>query len=154
MSGKQVTRRRFMRDSLDSAAGIAAGLSAAKQATAEDKPEADTAKTLNYNANMEYRQLGKTDLWVSAVAMGGHWKRVDKVLSATGKTFDQNCHDIVSRCIEVGINYIDACNDSEVEAYSKALVGRRDKMYLGLSYCAREVRLEEYRTSRKLLESL
>jgi len=111
-------------------------------------------KILNYNPDMEYRRLGKTGLWVSAVAMGGHWKRFDKILSATGKSFEQNCHNIVSRCIDVGINYIDACNDDEVEAYSKALTGRRDKMYLGLSYCAREVRQEEYRSKRKLLESL
>jgi hypothetical protein len=92
-----------MQDSLIGAAGIAVGLSAVKQAAAEDKPEVDAKKILNYNPNMEYRRLGKTGLWVSAVAMGGHWKRVDKILSAANKTFDQNCHDIVTRCIEVGI---------------------------------------------------
>jgi predicted aldo/keto reductase-like oxidoreductase len=153
MTDKKITRRKFMQDSLVGAAGIAVGLSAAERAAAE-KPPVDTKKSLNYNPDMEYRRLGKTGLWVSAVAMGGHWKRVDKILSAAGKTFDQNCHDIVSRCIDVGINYIDACADAEVEAYSKALAGRRDKMYLALSYCAREVRQEEYRTSKKLLESL
>jgi predicted aldo/keto reductase-like oxidoreductase len=135
-----------MRDSVIAAAGIAAGLNAAARA--------GTPKTriLNYNPEMEYRRLGKTELMVSAVCMGGHWKRVDKVLDATAKTFEQNCHDIVSRCIEVGINYIDACCIAEVCAYSKALTGRRDKMYLALS--GGEVRNENYRTAKKLMERL
>ena len=33
---------------------------------------------------MEYRRLGKTGLWVSAVCLGGHWKRVDKVIKLQG----------------------------------------------------------------------
>ncbi len=88
MSDKHITRRRFVRDSLVGAAGIAVGLSAAaRAATAEPTPS--KKKILNYNPDMEYRRLGKTGLWVSAVAMGGHWKRIDKVLSATGKTWRQ-----------------------------------------------------------------
>jgi predicted aldo/keto reductase-like oxidoreductase len=153
MSDQQITRRRFVRDSLAGAAGIAVGLSAANRGAAVETADSKK-KILNYNPEMEYRRLGKTGLWVSAVAMGGHWKRIDKVLSATRKTFDENCHEIVSSCIEVGINYIDACNATEVQAYSKALAGRRGKMYLGLSYFAREVRQKEFRSKRKLLESL
>jgi aryl-alcohol dehydrogenase-like predicted oxidoreductase len=136
-----------MRAAAIGAAGVAVGLGAAASGARSGK-----TKILNYNPQMEYRRLGKTELMVSAVCMGGHWKRVDKVLEATGKTFDQNCHDIVSRCIEVGINYIDACCISEVCAYSKALAGRREKMYLALS--GGEVRNENYRTTKKLMERL
>jgi len=143
-----------VRDSLAGAVGIAVGLSAVKGGAAEDKAEVDTKKILNYNPDMEYRRLGKTGLWVSAVAMGGHWKRVDKILSATGKTFDQNCHNIVRRCIDVGINYIDACTKGEVIRDARALKGRRDKMYLALSHCGNETRNPDYRTAKKLLESL
>ena len=39
-------------------------------------------------------------------------------------------------------------------SYSAALKGRRDKMYLSLSYCGKEIRGEGYRTAKKLLESL
>ena len=37
---------------------------------------ADTSKILNYNSDMEYRRCGKTNWMVSAVCLGGHWKRV------------------------------------------------------------------------------
>ena len=151
MADKQITRRKFVRDSLVGAAGIAAGLGAADRVAAA-KPRKPRKKILNYNPDMEYRRLGKTGLWISAVCMGGHWKRVNKILEATGKTFDENCHDIVSRCIEVGINYIDACSGGEVKAYSKALTGRREKMYLALA--AGGVRSPENRTANKLLARL
>jgi predicted aldo/keto reductase-like oxidoreductase len=99
---------------------------------------------------MEYRRLGKTGLWVSAVCLGGHWKRVNVM----NQDFAKNRSDVVSRCIEVGINYIDACWDNEVKAYSKALAGRRDKMYMALSHGAKETRNAKYRTAKKLLGSL
>jgi len=92
---------------------------------------------------MEYRRLGKTGLMVSAVCLGGHSRSDQKQRT-----------EIVSRCIDLGINYIDACWDNEVIRDARALKGRRDKMYLALSHGAKEVRNEQYRTSKKLLESL
>jgi predicted aldo/keto reductase-like oxidoreductase len=60
---------------------------------------------------------------------------------------------LVSRCIARGINYIDACTREEVIMYSKALKGRRDKMYLGYSWYQNEMRNGSYRTLAKLQES-
>ena len=152
MDDKRLTRRRFMRNGVASAAGLAVGLGSSAMLTAKAGSTPSAKKPLNYNENMEYRRLGKTELRVSAVCMGGHWKRVNKVLDATGRSFDQNCHDIVSRCIEVGINYIDACCVREVCAFSKALEGRRNQMYLALS--GGEVRNPDIRTAKKLMERL
>jgi aryl-alcohol dehydrogenase-like predicted oxidoreductase len=152
MENKEVTRRKFMRDSAVAAAGLAVGLGAV--GAGNSSVEAASRKPLSYNPNMEYRRLGKTGLEVSVVCLGGHWKRINKVLDATGKTFAQNRSEVVSRCIDVGINYLDACWGNEVIAYSKALAGRRDKMYLALSNGAREVRFKNYRTAKKLLGSL
>ena len=86
---------------------------------------------------------------VSAVCLGGHWKRVNVMK----ENFDKNRRDVVDRCMEVGINHIDACCRAEVLAYCKALKGRRDKMYMALSHCSREVRNPQYRTAKKLMES-
>ena len=144
------TRRAFIRDTSLAAAGTIAGVLAEKTCFAGEKTDPAVRKTLCYNPDMEYRRLGKTGLWVSAVSLGGHWKRVDVMK----QDFDKNRYDVVSRCMEVGINYIDACWDNEVKAYSKALEGRRDKVFLALSNGAKEPRYEEYRTAKKLLESL
>ena len=144
MAEKKVTRREFVRAGAAAAAGLAAGVGAAGAA---DPPK---GKILNYNENMEYRRCGKTGLMISAVCMGGHWKRINVMK----QDFDKNRHDVVSRCIDAGINYLDACIRNEVVAYSKALKGRRDKMYMALSYCGKEVRNKDYRTASKLLESL
>src|SRR4030042_3360473 len=144
------TRRTFIRNTSLIAAGAVAGALVPGGHAAGEETESAIRKTPSYNPDMEYRRLGKTGLWVSAVCLGGHWKRVNVM----NQDFDKNRRDVVDRCIEVGINYIDACCRAEVLAYSKALAGRRDKMYMALSYCGQEVRNEEYRTAKNLMESL
>jgi aryl-alcohol dehydrogenase-like predicted oxidoreductase len=144
------TRRAFIRDTSLAAAGTIAGALAEKVCSAGENTDPAVRKTLCYNPDMEYRRLGKTGLWVSAVCMGGHWKRVNVM----NQDFEKNRREVVSRCMDVGINYIDACWDNEVKAYSKAVEGRRDKIFMALSNGAKEPRFEEYRTARKLLESL
>jgi len=152
MSDQGVTRRQFVRDTAAGAAALAAGVSAAGIVKVGNAAGTDTSKIINYNPDMEYRRCGKTEWMVSAVCLGGHWKRVDKMvpgifrgggwLSAdlADPAFQKNRYDVVTRCIERGINYIDACTHAEIIAYSKALEGRRDQMYLGWSWYEREAR--------------
>ncbi len=140
---------------------------AAGVAHAANKPSRNSI--LNFNANMDYRPLGKTGLMVSAVCMGGHWKRVENNLSQPFKgvgytkqdyenvnnpEFIKNRDLVVSKAIELGINYIDACSGPEVLAYSKVLKGRRQKMHLGFSWYEREPRFKEWRNGKKLVEGL
>ena len=139
MEDKKVTRRKFMRDGAIVAAGVAVGLGAKTAGGAT----VNTSKILNYNPNMEYRRQGKTNLMVSAVCLGGH-----------SSSNQEQRNEIVSRAIDIGINYIDACTKDEVERDAEALKGRRDKMYLALSHCGNETRNEDYRTAKKLMESL
>ncbi len=148
----RVTRREFVRDGAVAAAGVAAGLTPTYTVAAGNPAKADTTRILNYNPDMEYRRCGKTNLMVSAVCLGGHWKRVE-VVARGQAAFETNRADVVSRCIERGINYIDACTGGEVMAYAKALRGRRDKMYLGFSWYENEVRFPEWRSVEKLKES-
>jgi uncharacterized protein len=134
MTHPAITRRQFMRDS------AAAAITLAGVAQAGNL---DTSKILNYNPDMEYRRQGKTNLMFSAVGLGGH-----------SRSSPQDRTEIISRCIDAGINYIDSCTASEVNRDAAVLKGRRDKMYLALSHCGNEVRNENFRTSRKLLEVL
>lgn len=145
MDNKKVTRREFMRDGAMAAASMAVGLGAVAGQSVQGAGGAavDTSKILNYNENMEYRRQGKTNLMVSAVCLGGH----------SGSNVEQRT-EIVSRCIDSGINYIDACTKGEVIRDAQALRGRRDKIYLALSHCGKETREPDYRTAKKLLGSL
>jgi len=147
MAGNSFSRRDFVRTSAAAAAGAAAGMAASKLSAA------DKQRILNYNSGMEYRPWGKTGLMVSAVCLGGHWKRIDKVVPSCNKgkggwlgfdikdpLFQKNRRDVVSKCIECGINYVDACTVQECKAYAKALEGRRDQMYFGFSWYQKEMR--------------
>ncbi len=152
MADRGVTRRDFVKVGAVTAAGMAAGIVPSRIVRAGNPDRQKTDDILNYNEQMEYRRGGKTDLMFSAVCLGGHWKRVNLVvpglfqgqswLSAdlNSEAFEKNRYDVVTRCIERGINYIDACTMQEVIMYAKALKGRRDKMYLGFSWYQKEMR--------------
>ncbi len=161
---EKLTRRQFLRNTAVAAA-LAGGLTSTKAADASELAKKVTSNILNYNLDMEYRRCGKTGLMVSAVALGGHWKRIVKViggdeppgwmtLGIERQDFQKNRYDVVTRCIERGINYVDACCREEILAYSKALRGRRDKMYFGYSWHIWESRFEEWRSRKKLQEGL
>ncbi len=142
MDNKRVTRRQFMRDSAMAAAGVAMGLgtAAGQSAKAAGGEAVDTSKIRSYNPNMEYRRLGKTDLMVSAVGLGGH----------SGASGSER-YKIVSRCLEAGINFIDSTGSGELLRDMKALAGRRDRVHLGISETGREPRNPDYRTAKKLI---
>jgi aryl-alcohol dehydrogenase-like predicted oxidoreductase len=141
-----LNRRELMRTGAVAAAGLAVGGVRNAQA------ETDVTKIRSYNPDMKYRPLGKTGLMISSVCLGGHWKRVDKMVPGVFKGnnwlsadldsdgFKKNRRDVVTRCIERGINYIDACTMQEVITYARALKGRRDSMYLGFSWYQEEMR--------------
>ena len=165
MSEDRITRRGFLEQTAAVAAGAAAATGAGRIVYAGNPAGDDVRKILNYNADMEYRRCGKTGLMVSAIALGGHWKRLAGLIGDTepkgwmtmgiGRPeFQKNREEIVTRCIERGINYVDACCGEEILAYSKALKGRRDRMYFGYSWHAKESRYTPWRSVEKLKQGL
>ena len=153
MQNDRLSRRTFLQ-------GAAAGAALAS-APASSAPAAGQSapKILNHHEQMEYRRLGKTGLMVSAVCLGGHWKRIASIagsgwdrVGTSLEAFDQNRWDVLSRCMDVGINYVDACSSGEILTYAKALKGRREKMYFGYSWYEREPRFAEWRTTEALVK--
>ena len=143
MSENNITRRKFVRDSTAATAGITTALSATDNALAAEK--SDKTKTRSYNEKMEYRRLGRTGLWISAVSIGGHWKKIKHKYGSEG--FKKNRAEVMAACIEHGINYVDACAGQEVLAYSEALGKRREEFYFGYSWYQREMRFKGWQSS-------
>ena len=145
MDAKRVTRRDFMGDSVKMAVGAAACLGAAggPSVRAAGAAPGDTSKILNYNPNMEYRRLGKTGLMVSAIGLGGH-----------SRSNVPQRKEVVARCLEAGINFIDSTGGEELQRDLEALGPNRDKVYLALSETDSEPRNPDFRTATKLLGTL
>jgi len=164
--GENMDRRSFMQQAAVAAVGAAAvGMGGNFVAQAAD--EADIKKTRSYSADMEYRRLGNTGLWISAVCLGGHWKRVGEVTGqpipgvslpknnpTAMETLKKNRYDVMTRCIERGINYVDACTEAEMSIYGPAIKGRRDKMYMGFAMWPKCPRNAKWRTAKALLDTL
>jgi len=163
MGSDGMKRRDFLAGSAVLPVAVAGGLAHAQSKAVPTK------SILNYNSNMEYRRLGKTGLMVSAVCLGGHWKRLATMLgkeNVPAKYWDNdwsylklpalytNRDEVLSRCIEVGINYLDAMAAPEVVAYSRVLKGRRDKIYFGYDWWAKGPIFPEWRSEKRLIQGL
>ena len=129
---KQIDRRQFVRDG----ALLVASAAAAGALAADQKPDLDPGKILNYHPEMHYRPLGKTGLVLSEISLGGHWR--NRGASFVAMTDDQlpadvakHRTDVVSACIDAGVNYLDITTAAECLAYGAALKGRREKMIIG-----------------------
>src|SRR5579862_9765278 len=89
---------------------------------------ADVRKTRSYNENMEYRRLGRTGLMISAISLGGHWKKIP--FKPGSEDFKKNRREVAFACLDHGINYIDACSAGEVAVYAEAIKDRREEVYM------------------------
>lgn len=141
----RITRRQFMRNSAVTATALVAGFVGTEIVRA-GAANVDIRKILNYNPQMEYRRLGRTNLMISAASLGGHWKRIVKVVGGEepagwmtmdidNPAFQKNRLEVVNRCIDRGINYVDACCREEILAYARAQrPPRQDVLWLFLAH--------------------
>ncbi len=157
MERKGISRREFFKDSSVMGAGMLLAAAGAKSGEAKEV-KVDTSKIVNYNPMMGYRRLGKTNLMISEVSLGGHWR--NRGGGRYWDRFDQdecpedvakNRSDVVSKCIECGINYLDITTRAECISYGMALKGRREKMIVGADDHLFGPRNPENRTVEKLV---
>jgi aryl-alcohol dehydrogenase-like predicted oxidoreductase len=124
MERDKLSRRDFLKRSSLALGGFAAG------ALTPPSPGSEPAKTVqvdrahNYSPKMGYRRLGKTNVIISEIGLGGHW--------GTGL---KNREEVLTRAAELGLNYLDTNMVSECELYGRALKGMRDKWYIGFASC-------------------
>ena len=123
-------------------AGALAGRGGASTKQGDTKTKIDTSKILNYNPKMHYRRLGKTNLMISEVSLGGHWRAPwrergggwwwgKSIKNGISDKIAKNRTEVVYKAIDCGMNYLDITGSEECLAFGVALKARREKMIVG-----------------------
>jgi len=166
MNERKVTRREFVRNGAALAAASAALAAAMTPAASaalfkRSAKDSEKTKTLNYNPRMQYRRLGKTGFWVSAVSFGGHWKN-----RTGGRYWDAFPNDEVpddalknregrfAKACELGMNYLDITTPAEALVYGQVMKNLKIKMYVGYSDYLLCMRAKQQRTIAALMKEI
>jgi aryl-alcohol dehydrogenase-like predicted oxidoreductase len=161
MTNDKLSRRTFIHNTSMIAAGSIAAAYAGTGSASTGKKNADTSKILNYNPKMRYRRLGKTNFMVSEISLGGHWANRgggrywskfanDEVPGDVVK----NRTEVVSSCIDNGINYLDITTAAECLSYGAALKGRREKMIVAADDCDLSPQHKQYTNVKSQLHNI
>ena len=166
MDKKELSRRDFLKNSSLFGIGAIAGSVSADHSAAGDP--LDTSKILNYNSKMHYRRLGKTALILSEIGIGGHWrapwrershgwwwgKFIDDENPVIPEKVTENRTDVVSVCIDAGVNHLDITGLAEAMGFGVALKGRRDKMIVAADDYKVCVRHEQHCNVKSQIENV
>jgi len=127
MNDDRLSRRTFIHNTSLAALGtVAASLTGHGCVSGSSEPpgtsKINTSKILNYNPQMGYRRLGKTNLMISEVGLGGH-----------GSLGLENRVEVLQKAAELGVNYLDTNIVEECKQYGEALRGKRNNWHIGFA---------------------
>jgi len=126
----KTTRRDFLKVGA-TIAGVASGVSAAREAVFAAASTAEALPSTTTKGDMLYRNLGHTGAQVSALGVGGHHlgdlSNVDDAIR------------LVHEAIDAGVTFFDNCweyyNGKTENILGRALKGRRNKVFLMTKVC-------------------
>ena len=126
----KTTRRDFLKVGA-TIAGVASGVSAAREAVFAAASTAEALPSTTRKGDMLYRNLGHTGAQVSALGVGGHHlgdlSNVDDAIR------------LVHEAIDAGVTFFDNCweyyNGKTENILGRALKGRRNKVFLMTKVC-------------------
>lgn len=156
MGRDKMTRRDFISTTAKTAA--AAGLGGAGSLAAAATTDRKTPDILNYEPSMRYRRLGKTDLMLSEISLGGHWRTREGARYWGSFPGDEppldvqrDREDVVGRAIDLGVNYVDITTPAEATVYGRVLKSLRERMWVGYSDYILCIRNPANRTPEKIM---
>jgi diketogulonate reductase-like aldo/keto reductase len=167
MKREAVSRRAFLRNSSLFACGVAAGFVLSEGCTPEKRVESPGVRAdgplsgPTRNPRMGYRRLGRTGLMVSEIVLASHFS--DPLIEPSWDRFTtgdvpaevaKSRTEVVSRCIEHGINCVDVTCGRDALACGAALKGRRDKMYVTADDAEYAVRQNRHRNAESQVQSI
>jgi len=118
-----INRREFILSigaCLSSATAFVASNANSVETTAQSKLE-----RRNENSDMRYRRLGKTNLMVSAISLGGAYHYGPGALSD-----QETIHKMFDKALELGINYFDTSPDYGTEGHFAYLAKNRERCFI------------------------
>lgn len=118
-----ISRREFLLTSTGFVVGTAV-LSSCKKAVKLSTMEKQ-GEIRNFNQEMRYRRLGRTNLLVSAVGFGGAFHYGPNALKDTAAI-----QRVFDRALELGLNYFDTSPDYGTEGYFAYLAPKREQYFL------------------------
>jgi hypothetical protein len=162
-----VSRRAFLKDSSLFTCGVLAGLALSegcvpeKRQASPDVPTEGPLSAAARNPRLGYRRLGRTGLMVSEIVLASHfsdpltepaWDR--SAVSNVPVEVVKSRTEVVSRCIEHGINCVDVTCGRDALACGAALKGRRGKMYVMADDAEYSMRQNRHRNSASQTQSI
>lgn len=153
----RLSRREFATVASRAVAGLAAtgAVGAGALAAAEQPGKPDI---LNHQPSMRYRRLGKTNLMLSEISLGGHWRNRENERYWGSFPDDKvppdvmmNREEVVGRAIDVGVNYVDITTPAEATAYGAVLKSLGQRMYVGYSDYILCIRNPANRTPERIM---
>ena len=121
-----ISRREFLLASIGLAASGAAVLSSYGKALEDATPAIEKpGEVRNFNQDMLYRRLGRTNLMVSEVSFGGAFHYGPGALKDTAEI-----QRVFDKSLELGINYFDTSPDYGTEGYFAYLAPKRERYFL------------------------
>lgn len=122
MGRDRLSRREFLKQGSLALGALTAGTPGNPSPGATATKTAQVDLSHNYNPQMGYRRLGKTNIIISEIGLGGH-----------GPSELKNREEVLAHAAELGMNYLDTNMVSECELYGQALRGMRDKWHIGFA---------------------
>jgi len=133
---KALSRRHFMTGLSFAAAGTGVAVCGSSLSSSTFGALTGVLDSYRSHGPMRYRRLGRTNLMVSEVSLGGHNYELRKKAGDGSFDYQKERTAQVARAHDLGINYLDSTYDHEAESFGLALktLGLKDRFYISADF--------------------